>query len=67
MDIILKPELNHHMLVYVTILCQHTSYLNSTTTVPVRPYRLKGGTNDVSLDVYPLGKEDGLLLSPLFL
>ena len=48
----MKPELNHHMLVYVTILCQLTSYLNSTTTVPVRPYRLKGGTNDVSLDAY---------------
>ena len=22
-------------------------------SVPVRPYRVKGGTNDVSLDVYP--------------
>ena len=33
--------------------CWYTYDLNSAMTVLVRPYRAKGGTNDVSLDVYP--------------
>ena len=31
---------------------KYTYDLNSTMTVPVKPYRVKGGTNDVSLDIY---------------
>ena len=53
----MKPELYHHILAYVTTLRQHTSYLNSTTTAPVRPYRNKGETNYVSLNVYFWGKK----------
>ena len=51
-DIILKSEMNYHILVYVIILLLNTYDLKSTVIVPVRPYGVKGGINDSSLDIY---------------
>ena len=35
-------------------------------TVPVRPYRVKGGTNDVSLDMYPKMRKKVVFSPPHF-
>ena len=65
-DIIPKPEMNYPILV-----CYHPFAnihdLNSTMTVPVKSYRAKGGTNDVSLDICPMMRKQVIFSLPLFL
>ena len=67
-DVIQKPEMNYHILVYVTVplLICNTYDLNSSMTVPVEPYRVKGETNDVSLDVYPKMRKKVVFSPPYF-
>ena len=44
--------MNYHILVYVIILLLNTYDSKNTVIVPVRPYGVKGGINDSSLDIY---------------
>ena len=65
-DIIPKPEMNYPILVrYHPFANIHD--LNSTMTVPVKSYRAKGGTNDVSLDICPMMRKQVIFSLPLFL
>lgn len=61
--IIPKPEMNDHILIYVTTLLLIIHDLNSAMAVLFRLYRIKGGTNHVSLDIYP-GMKKKVVFSP---
>lgn len=58
--------MNYHILVYATTLLLNASDLNSSRTVLVKPQRVKGGTKDVGLDIYPKTKKKEVFSPPHF-
>lgn len=68
MDTLLKSEVNDHILVKViTLLLTRRMIKNSAMAVLVKPYQVKGGTNDVSLGVYSRRRKKAVFSPEYFL